>query len=106
MLFMKFDKGILFIVFSLLQDVVKSELKAERLLTSLLREKLYSKELEIEQLQAEIATAARTNHILRCEVQNAQDNISCITHKLKDQELQVISPYFMLTDSKLDFWFL
>lgn len=72
------------------EDVVKSELKAERLLTSLLREKLYSKELEIEQLQAEIATAARTNHILRCEVQNAQDNISCITHKLKDQELQIM----------------
>ena len=76
--------------FSLLQHVLNSELKAERLLTSLVKEKLYSKELEIEQLQAEIATAARANHILRCEVQNAQDNISCITHKLKDLELQVI----------------
>ncbi|KAL4017878.1 hypothetical protein IC575_021454 [Cucumis melo] len=72
------------------EDVVKSELKAERLLTNLLREKLYSKELEIEQLQAEIATAARANHILKCEVQSAQDNISCITHKLKDQKLQIL----------------
>ncbi|KAG7016264.1 hypothetical protein SDJN02_21370, partial [Cucurbita argyrosperma subsp. argyrosperma] len=72
------------------EHVVKYELRTERLLTSLLREKLYSKELEIEQLQAEIATAARANHILRCEVQSAQDSISCITHKLKDQELQIL----------------
>ncbi|XP_022133459.1 interaptin-like [Momordica charantia] len=72
------------------EHVLKSELKAERLLTCLLREKLFSKELEIEQLQAEIATAARANHILRCEVQNAQDNTSCISHKLKDLELQIL----------------
>ncbi|KAG7033022.1 hypothetical protein SDJN02_07075 [Cucurbita argyrosperma subsp. argyrosperma] len=72
------------------EHVLNSELKAERLLTSLVKEKLYSKELEIEQLQAEIATAARANHILRCELQNAQDNISCITHKLKDLELQIL----------------
>ena len=73
------------------QDAVKYELQAETLLTSLLREKLYSKEQEVEQLQAELATAVRGADILQCEVQNAMDNLSFATHKLKDLELQVNS---------------
>ncbi|GKU91803.1 hypothetical protein SLEP1_g5620 [Rubroshorea leprosula] len=72
------------------QEITQTELKAEILLTSLLREKLYSKELEVEQLQAELAAAVRGNDILRCEVQNAMDNISCLTHRLKDLELQML----------------
>ncbi|KAJ0045697.1 hypothetical protein Pint_06162 [Pistacia integerrima] len=72
------------------EENIRSELKAETLLTSLLREKLYSKELEVEQLQAELATAVRGNDILRCEAQNALDNISCVTHKLKDLEIQIL----------------
>lgn len=73
-----------------MQDLVKSDLKAEALMTSLLREKLYSKEVDVERLEAELATAVRGNDILRCEVQNAMDNLSCITHKLKDLEMQVM----------------
>ncbi|XP_022765274.1 interaptin [Durio zibethinus] len=72
------------------EEIIRTELKAETLLTSLLREKLYSKELEVEQLQAEQAAAVRGNDILRCEVQNAMDNISCLTHRLKDLELQIL----------------
>ncbi|KAK1421255.1 hypothetical protein QVD17_23446 [Tagetes erecta] len=72
------------------EDLVKSDLKAEALMTSLLREKLYSKEMDVERLEAELATAVRGNDILRCEVQNAMDNLSCITHKMKDLEIQVI----------------
>lgn len=59
------------------------------MLTNLLREKLYSKELEVEQLRAELAAVVRGNDILRTEVQNTQDDLSCATHKLKDLELQV-----------------
>lgn len=65
------------------------ELKAESLVTSLLREKLYSKDMEVEQLQAELATAVRGTDILRYEVQNALDNLSCVTHELRELELQV-----------------
>ncbi|GMJ09523.1 hypothetical protein like AT3G55060 [Hibiscus trionum] len=71
------------------EEIIRSELKAETLVTSLLKEKLYSKEVEIEQLQAELAAALRGNEILRCEVQNSMDNISCLTHRLKDLQLQV-----------------
>lgn len=80
---------------------MRSELKAETLLTSLLREKLYSKELEVEQLQAELATAVRGNDILLCEVQHALDNLSCVSHKLKDLELQVT--FIIFTTEILNF---
>ncbi|XP_071708064.1 uncharacterized protein [Rutidosis leptorrhynchoides] len=72
------------------EDAVKSDLKAEAMMTSLLREKLYSKEVEVERLEAELATAVRGNDVLRCEVQNAMDNLSCVTHRLKDLEMQLI----------------
>ncbi|KAC9638042.1 hypothetical protein E3N88_45502 [Mikania micrantha] len=71
------------------EGVVKSDLKAEILMTSLLREKLYSKEVDVERLEAELATAVRGNEVLRCEVQNAMDNLSCIAHKMKDLEIQM-----------------
>ena len=73
-----------------IQDITKFELKAETLLTNLLLEKIYSMESEVEQLQAELSAAVRGNDILKAEVQNTQDDLSCATHKLKDLELQVI----------------
>lgn len=71
------------------QEKLISELRAEVLLTRLLRERLYSKDLDIEQLQAEQVAYVRGNDILQCEVQNALDTVSCITHKMKDLEIQV-----------------
>ncbi|OWM70119.1 golgin subfamily B member 1-like [Punica granatum] len=72
------------------EDALRSELKAESLVTSLLREKLYSKEMEVEQLRAELATAVRSTDVLRYEVQNALDSLSCVTHKLRELELQML----------------
>ncbi|CAM8968050.1 unnamed protein product [Rhodiola kirilowii] len=70
------------------ERTLKSELMAETLLTNLLREKLHCKEMELEQLQAELATAVRGNDILKCEVQNALDSLSCASHTMKELELQ------------------
>lgn len=81
--------GLISFLFEIAQDLTRSELKAETLLTRLLRDKLFSKDQEVEQLEAELATAARGNDILRCEVQNAHDSLSCATHKMKELELQV-----------------
>ncbi|KAJ4885187.1 Uncharacterized protein Rs2_35280 [Raphanus sativus] len=72
------------------EENLRAELRAETLITSLLREKLYSKEQEIEQLQAEVAAAVRGNEILRCEVQNTLDNLSVKTHDVKDLKLQML----------------
>ncbi|WCJ19435.1 hypothetical protein M5689_001728 [Euphorbia peplus] len=71
------------------EETLRYELKAETLVTSLLRENLYSKVSEAEQLHAELAAAMRCNDILRCEVQNAMDNLSRASHKLKDYEFQM-----------------
>lgn len=76
-------------IWFIFQDIIRSELKSETLLTSLLRDKLYSKELDVEQLQAELAAAIRGNDVLKNEVQNALDNFSCLNHKMKEVELQV-----------------
>ncbi|KAM3321459.1 hypothetical protein P3S67_002610 [Capsicum chacoense] len=68
------------------QEKVK-ELKSETLLATVLREKIHSEEMDIKQLQA---TTVRGNDILKCEVQNALDTLSCATPKLKYLELQVL----------------
>ncbi|PHU01657.1 Calpain-type cysteine protease DEK1 [Capsicum chinense] len=66
------------------------ELKSETLLTTVLREKLYSEEMDIKQLQTNLAATVRGIDILKCEVQNAQDALSYATPKLKYLELQVL----------------
>ncbi|XP_047258850.1 uncharacterized protein LOC107879291 [Capsicum annuum] len=71
------------------QEKVK-ELKSETLLTTVLREKLYSEEMNIKQLQDDLATTVRGNDILKWEVQNALDALSYATPKLKYLELQVL----------------
>ncbi|PHT69341.1 hypothetical protein T459_28828 [Capsicum annuum] len=70
------------------KEIVK-ELKSETLLTTVLREKLYSLEIDIKQLQADLAAIVRGNDILKYEVQNALDALSYATSKLKYLELQL-----------------
>ncbi|KAM3337339.1 hypothetical protein P3S68_031664 [Capsicum galapagoense] len=70
------------------QEKVK-ELKSETLLTTVLREKLYSEEMDIKKLQVDLAAAIRGNDILKCDVQNALDALCCATPNLKYLELQV-----------------
>jgi hypothetical protein len=53
-----------------------------------------SKELEIEQLQSDLASSLRIEDVMRNEIQRVHDELSCITHKAKQLELQVASnPY-------------
>ncbi|KAM3271161.1 hypothetical protein P3S67_029364 [Capsicum chacoense] len=77
-----------------LRDYVRQnyqeKVKSETLLTTVLREKLYSEEMDIKQLQADLAATVRGNDILKCEVKNALDALSCATPKLKYLELQVL----------------
>ncbi|KAG9458493.1 hypothetical protein H6P81_003001 [Aristolochia fimbriata] len=69
---------------------IERELKVEKLLTKALREKLYSQNLELEQLRSDVATSVRGNDLLRCEIQRAKDAFSSISHKMKDLELQMM----------------
>ncbi|CDY24970.1 BnaC03g22020D [Brassica napus] len=72
------------------EKLLRAELRAETLVTSLLREKLYSKEQEIEQLQAEVAAGVRGNEVLQREIQNVLDSLSINTHQLKDLKIQMV----------------
>ncbi|KAK9154450.1 hypothetical protein Sjap_001930 [Stephania japonica] len=69
---------------------VDLRLMEEILVTSLFREKLLSKQLEVDQLQSELATTIMGQEILRHEVQGALDALSCVSHKMKDHELQML----------------
>ncbi|KAM0855832.1 hypothetical protein ACQ4PT_049510 [Festuca glaucescens] len=64
------------------------KLKEEALLSRVLKEALLSKELDIEQLQSDVASLLRIQDVMRNEVQRVQDELSCITHKAKHMELQ------------------
>ncbi|PHT32855.1 hypothetical protein CQW23_29192 [Capsicum baccatum] len=69
------------------QEKVK-ELKSEPLLTTVLREKLYYEEMDIKQLQDDLAATARGNDILKCEVKYVLDTLSYATPKLKYLKLR------------------
>ncbi|KAK1677807.1 hypothetical protein QYE76_038655 [Lolium multiflorum] len=64
------------------------KLKEEALLNRVLKEALLTKELDIEQLQSDVASLLRIQDVMRNEVQRVQDELSCITHKAKHMELQ------------------
>lgn len=53
------------------------------------KEAVLSKELDIEQLQSDLASSLRVQYVMRNEIQRVQDELSCITHKAKQLELQV-----------------
>lgn len=95
--FQKRDKKVL-------EDDLKSELKAECLLACMLKDKLYSKEKEIEQLQAELARALRNHDVLQSEIQDAFDTISCMNHKMKNLELQMIKRDGMIKQLEGEVW--
>ncbi|KAM0950485.1 hypothetical protein DsansV1_C04g0041891 [Dioscorea sansibarensis] len=72
------------------QDKLELELKAETNLTRLLREKLFSRELELERLEADFASLVRGHDVMQTEIQRLQDELSCLNHKTKDMELQML----------------
>jgi hypothetical protein len=59
------------------------------MLNRVLKEVVLSKELDIEQLQSDLASSLRVQDVMRNEIQRVQDELSCITHKAKQLELQV-----------------
>ncbi|URD96392.1 hypothetical protein MUK42_31662 [Musa troglodytarum] len=72
------------------EDELEAKLKAEIILTRLLREKLHSNELEFEQLEADLASSVRVHDVMQTEIQRMQDEVSCLTHKTMDMELKML----------------
>ncbi|WOK96770.1 hypothetical protein Cni_G05477 [Canna indica] len=72
------------------EDELEIQLKAETILTKLLREKLFSNELEFERLQADLASSIRIHDVLHTEIQRMRDEVSCLTHRTTQMELQIL----------------
>ncbi|KAG6518532.1 golgin subfamily B member 1-like isoform X1 [Zingiber officinale] len=72
------------------EDEMVLNLRAEAILSRVLKENLLSRELEYEQLQADFASSIRACDVLRNANQRLQDEVACISHKMKDLELQML----------------
>ncbi|KAJ3684594.1 hypothetical protein LUZ61_013758 [Rhynchospora tenuis] len=65
---------------------LEQQLKLETMINKILRENLFSKEKEIEQLQEEVALLVRGAELLQSEIHRLQQEISCRTYKIRDLE--------------------
>ena len=74
-----------------MQDDFELKLKEEAMLSRVLKEAVLSKELDIEQLEADLTSSLRLQDVMINEIQRVQGELSCITHKAKQLELQVTS---------------
>ena len=74
-----------------MQDDFELKLKEDAMLSGVLKEAVLSKELDIEQLEAGLASSLHLQDVMRNEIQRVQDELSCITRETKQLELQVIS---------------
>jgi len=83
-------------------DDLELELKAERIMTRVLKEKMCSKEVEIEQLHCDISSLVREDEITKSENQRMKDEISSLTHKSKEFELQMLKKDESLKQVELD----
>ncbi|KAG2541159.1 hypothetical protein PVAP13_9NG607600 [Panicum virgatum] len=71
------------------KDDIEIRLREEAMISRILKEKLVSKELDIEQLQSDLAASVRIQDVMQNEIQRLQDELSCLTHKSKNLEVQV-----------------
>ncbi|XP_066351547.1 uncharacterized protein [Miscanthus floridulus] len=70
------------------RDDIEIKLREEAMISRVLKEKLLSKELDIEQLQSDLAASVRAQEVLQSEIHRVQDELRCLTHKYKHLEVQ------------------
>ncbi|CAN6312962.1 unnamed protein product [Urochloa humidicola] len=73
---------------NLSRDGIEIKLREEAIISRVLKEKLLFKELDIEQLQSDLAASLRIQDVLQNEIQRVQDELRCLTHKSKHLEVQ------------------
>lgn len=72
-----------------MQEDIEIKLREEAMISRVLKEKLLSNELDIEQLQSDLAASLRIQDVLQNEIQRVQDELCCLIHKSKHLEVQV-----------------
>ncbi|KAF7049146.1 hypothetical protein CFC21_057739 [Triticum aestivum] len=88
---------------TLYRDDFEIKLKEEALLNRVLKEKLLSRELDIEQLQADVASFVRIQDAMENEIHRTQDELCRATHKFKHFELQVLKKDESINQIEQDF---
>uniref|UniRef100_A0A0A9BT62 DUF7653 domain-containing protein n=1 Tax=Arundo donax TaxID=35708 RepID=A0A0A9BT62_ARUDO len=86
-----------------LKDDLGLKLKEEAMLSRVLKEAVLSKELDVEQLQSDLASSLCVQDVMRNEIQRVQDEFSCITHKAKQLEFQVSKKDESINEIQQDF---
>ncbi|KAL6896649.1 hypothetical protein ACP4OV_007221 [Aristida adscensionis] len=84
-------------------DNFEFKLKEEAMLSRVLKEAVSSKEIEIEQLQADLASSLRVQDVMRNEIQRVQDELSCSTHKVKQLEVKLSKKTESINEIQQDF---
>uniref|UniRef100_A0A0E0LPY5 DUF7653 domain-containing protein n=1 Tax=Oryza punctata TaxID=4537 RepID=A0A0E0LPY5_ORYPU len=84
-------------------DIPELKLKEEAILNRILKEALLSKELDVEQLESDLASSLRIQDVMRNEIQRVQDELSCMNHKAKHLELQGLKKDEIISQVQLDF---
>ncbi|CAL5060933.1 unnamed protein product [Urochloa decumbens] len=79
------------------------KLKEEAMLSRVLKDALLSKEFDIQQLESDLASSLRIQDVMRNEIQRVQDELSCITHKAKQLEIQVSRKDEAINELQQDF---
>ncbi|KAM0875257.1 hypothetical protein ACQ4PT_036943 [Festuca glaucescens] len=85
------------------RDDFEIKLKEEALINRVLKENLLSRELEIEQLQSDIASLGRIQDVMQNEIHRAQDELCCMTHKSKQFEVEVLKKAESINQIQQDF---
>ncbi|GJN08015.1 hypothetical protein PR202_ga25899 [Eleusine coracana subsp. coracana] len=82
---------------SLSRDEFDIKLREEAIISRVLKERLLSRELDIEQLQSDLAASIRIQDVMQNEIQRVQDELCCLTHKSKHLEVQVLKKDEIIT---------
>lgn len=65
-------------------------------MTKILREKLCSKELELEQLQEDFASSITGHEKIKVEIKHLQNQLRNLQHRCNDMEVQVSFLYLFI----------
>jgi len=84
-------------------DDFELKLKEEAMLSRVLKEAVFLKELDIEQLEVDLTSSLRLQDVMINEIQRVQGELSCITHKAKQLELQVSKKDEAMNEIQQDF---
>ncbi|XP_078430031.1 uncharacterized protein LOC144702042 [Wolffia australiana] len=85
------------------EEELELKLMAEALLTSVLKEKLLQKELDLGRLQVELGSSVKESEVLQAKFNSMQDDASSLTDQVKDMKHQILKKDESISRLQQDF---